>query len=165
MKKLSFQLLGILCLASGLFAMPLTSLIFQQSAKLSHEIATWTNQCEQKPSSDETCMKQRYKIAGELGQFVALVNNELEILREGTKVDPSMAEETNARLKVMQLEIRMALHNIKCMGLAEDPQCTEESASIEKERVSLEAEYKQTHAKFDGKWLSVPVTTSDLGKP
>jgi hypothetical protein len=56
---------------SGVVALPLTALIFQESAKVANEVAAWNKQCGNKPIDDEACVKKRYKISGDLGQFVA----------------------------------------------------------------------------------------------
>src|SRR2546421_4449151 len=80
MKKLTFIL--ALILIPSLFALPLTVLIFQQSAQLAKKVAAWNKQCGDKPSYDDVCMKKRYALSGELGKFVALVNDELDGLRD-----------------------------------------------------------------------------------
>ena len=163
MKKLLLAFLA-LTLISSLFALPLTVLIFQQSAKLADEVAAWNKQCGDKPSYDDACMKKRYKISGELGEFVALVNDELS-----GSVSPDASDdflkEYNGRRKIMEHEVRVALYDIKCLGRpASDPQCSVESAAIDAEKAALQAEYKQTHAVFDGTWISIPVTVSPRPK-
>jgi hypothetical protein len=66
----------------------------------------------------------------------------------------------------MEHEVRVALYNIKCLGTsAFDPQCRAESASIDAEKAALQAEYKQTHAAFDGTWISIPVSSPIPKKP
>ena len=165
MKKLFLTFLALTFIPC-LFALPLTALIFQQSAKLADEVAAWNKQCGEKPSYDDACMKKRYKISGELGQFVALVNDELESLRD---VSPNASDDSirefNGRRKIMELEVRNALCIIKCLGVpASDAQCSAESAAIDKEKAALEAEYKQTHARFDGKWISLRATISPAPK-
>jgi hypothetical protein len=80
MKKLTFFL--ALILVPSLFALPLTALIFEQSAKLAAKVAAWNKQCGGKPTYDDACMKKRYALSGELGKFVALVNDELDGLRD-----------------------------------------------------------------------------------
>ena len=56
----------------------------------------------------------------------------------------------------MELEVRNALHVIRCLGVStSDSQRNVDSAAIE-----LQAEYKQTHAAFDGKWISLRATVS-----
>jgi hypothetical protein len=77
MKRLLLTFILAVILFSSLFALPLTALIFQQSAELAKKVAAWNKQCGDKPSYDETCMKKRYALSGELGKFVALVNDEL----------------------------------------------------------------------------------------
>jgi hypothetical protein len=89
MKKLLLTFISALTLISSLFALPLTVIIFQQSAKLADKVAAWNKQCGDKPSYDDACMKKRYKISGELGQFVALVNDELDGLRGPVSADAS----------------------------------------------------------------------------
>src|SRR5438270_9391130 len=77
MKRLLLTFILALILISSLFALPLTALIFQQSAELAKKVAAWNKQCGEKPSYDEKCMKKRYELSGELGKFVALVNDQL----------------------------------------------------------------------------------------
>ncbi len=62
-------------------------------------------------------MKRRYKISGELGQFVALINDELDGLR-GISPDATadFVKEVEGRRKIMELEVRNALYVIKCVG-------------------------------------------------
>ena len=162
MKKLLLASILAVVLISCLFALPLTALIFQQSAELTKKVAGWNKQCGDKPSYDETCMKKRYKISGELGKFVALVNDELDGLRDiSPDASDDFVKEVNGRRKIMELEVRNALHIIRCLGVpASEPQCSAESAAIDEEKAALQAEYKQTHAVFDGTWISMPVTVS-----
>src|SRR5438132_14010694 len=112
MKKLRLACFLSLILIPSIFALPLTAIIFQQSAKLADKVAAWNKQCGDKPSYDNACMKRRYQISGELGQFVALVNNELEVLREPTSPNApdSFVREFAGRRKIMELEARNALH-------------------------------------------------------
>jgi hypothetical protein len=165
MKRLLLTFILGLILISSLFALPLTALIFQQSAKLADKVSAWNKQCGDKPDYDEACMKKRHAISGELGQFVALVNDELN-----SSVSPDASEdflkEYNGRRKIMEHEVRVALYNIKCLGRpASDPQCSAESAAIDLEKAALQAEYKQTHAVFDGTWISIPVSSLLPKKP
>src|SRR5438552_8992267 len=116
MKKLLLAFLA-LTLISSLFALPLTVLIFQQSAKLADEVAAWNKQCGDKPSYEDVCMKKRYKISGKLGEFVALVNDELEGLRDiSPNASNDSVKEFAGRRKIMELEARNALYVIKCLG-------------------------------------------------
>ena len=147
MKKTILTFISGLTLISCLFALPLTVIIFQQSAKLADKVAAWNKQCGQKPSYDDACMKKRYQISGELGKFVALVNNELDGLRDiSPQASADSVKEFNGRRRIMELEVRNALCIIKCLGVpASEPQCSAESAAIDEEKASLEAEYKETH--------------------
>ena len=162
MKRLLLLSVLALIFVSSVVALPLTVVIFQQSAKLAKEVAAWNKQCGDKPYYDDVCMKKRYKISGELGEFVALVNNELDSLRDINPTAPDFfVKESNGRRKIMELEARNALHIIKCLGVPEsDPQCSGESAAIDEERTALQGAYTQTHAAFDGKWISLRATIS-----
>jgi hypothetical protein len=162
MKRLLLPSILGAVLVSSLVALPLTAVIFQQSAKLAKEVAAWNKQCGDKPYYDDVCMKKRYKISGELGEFVALVNDELDGLRDISPNAPdSFVKESNGRRKIMELEARNALNIIKCLGVPEsDPQCSGESAAIDEERTALQDAYTQTHAAFDGKWISLRATIS-----
>jgi len=133
-------------------------LIFQQSAELAKKVAAWNKQCGDKPSYDETCMKKRYALSEELGKFVALVNNELDGLRDvSPDASDDFIKEVNGRRKIMKLEVRNALHIIRCLGVpASESQCSAESAAIDAEKTALQAEYKQTHAAFDGSGFLYP---------
>jgi hypothetical protein len=164
MKKLTFFL--ALILIPSLFALPLTVLIFQQSAQLAKKVAAWNKQCGDKPSYDDVCMKKRYALSGELGKFVALVNDELDGLRDiSPDASNDFVKEVTGRRKIMELEARNALYIIKCLGVpTSDPQCNAESAAIDEEKAALQAEYKQTHAAFDGKWISIRATVSPAPK-
>ena len=167
MKKLILVFILALIVISSLFALPLTALIFQQSAELAKKVAAWNKQCGDKPDYDDACMKKRQSLSGELGKFVALVNDELSTLRGPISADASddFIKEFNGRRKIMEHEVRVALYNIKCLGRpASDPQCSAELAAIDAQKASLQAEYKQTHAVFDGTWISIPVTVSPRPK-
>jgi len=164
MKKLLLTFVSALILTS-LFALPLTVLIFQQSAELADKVAAWNKQCGNKPSYDDVCMKKRYEISGELGQFIALVNDELNGSVSADASD-DFVKEYNGRRKIMEHEVRLALYNIKCLGRpASDPQCSAELAAIDVEKAALQTEYKQTHAVFDGTWISIPVSSPLPKKP
>jgi len=141
-----------------LLALPLTAIIFRESAKLADEVAQWNKQCGSKPFYDETCSKRRYELGAELAKFVALVNDELDALREANpNAPPEFIKESNGRRQIMELEVRNALHAIKCLGTpSNDSQCAAEAAAIEKDKATLQAEYKETHAIFDQKWISLP---------
>src|SRR5947199_4622837 len=133
MKKLLLASILAVVLISCLFALPLTALIFQQSAELTKKVAGWNKQCGDKPSYDETCMKKRYTLSGELGKFVALINDELDGSVSADASD-DFVKEFNGRRKIMEHEVRVALYNIKCLGRpASDPQCSAESAAIDVE--------------------------------
>ena len=161
MKKLHFPHILALILIPSVFALPLTALIFQESAKLAKEVAAWGEQCGDKPYYDESCLKKRRTLSGELGQFVSLVNDELTTLRDiSPNASAEFVKESNGRRKIMELEVRNALHIIKCLGMASEPQCSAESAAIDEEKAALQAEYKQTHAVFDGNWISLRATVS-----
>ena len=164
MKKLTFFL--ALILIPSLFALPLTVLIFQQSAELAKKVAAWKKQCGDKPSYDDACMKKRYALSGELGKFVALVNDELNGLQDiSPDASNDFVKEATGRRKIMELEVRNALYVIKCLGVpASEPQCSAESATIDHEKAALQAEYKETHATFDGKWISLHAIVSPAPK-
>jgi hypothetical protein len=164
MKKLTFVL--ALILVPSLFALPLTVLIFQESAKLADKVAAWNKQCGGKPSYNDACMKKRYALSGDLGKFVALVNDELDGLRDiSPDASNDFIKEATGRRKIMELEARNALYIIKCLGVpASDPQCRAEAEAIDEEKTALQAEYKQTHAVFDGKWISLRATVSPAPK-
>lgn len=161
MKKLLFAFILALIVISSLFALPLTALIFQQSAKLADKVGAWNNQCGDKPYYDEDCTKKRSDLSGELGKFVALVNDELSGLQDiSPDASDDFVKEVNGRRKIMELEVRNALHIIRCLGVSgSDAQCRAESAAIDAERDALQAECKQTHAVFDGTWISIPVSS------
>lgn len=133
---------------SPLGAIPLTALIFQESAKLAEEVAAWSKQCGDK-GDDPTCYKRRF----ELGKFVAMVNEERGFARFGDGAD--------GRGKIMELEIRTALHAIRCLGVPEsDSQCSEESAAIERDKAVARKAYVEMREEFDAKnWISVHVPT------
>jgi hypothetical protein len=65
----------------------------------------------------------------------------------------------------MEIEVRNSLHVIRCLGVsASDSQCNIESAAIEEEKTALQADYKQTHAAFDEKLISLRATVSPAPK-
>jgi hypothetical protein len=166
MKKPLLTFALALILISSVFALPLTALIFQQSAKLADRVAAWNKQCGNKPLYDDACTKKRYALSADLAKFVALINDELDSLRD---ISPNASEdfvkETDGRRKIMELEARNALHVIRCLGVAaSDLQCSSESAAIDQEKADLQTEYKQTHAAFDGKWISLHATVSPAPK-
>ncbi len=155
MKKLLLTFILALIVISSLFALPLTALIFQQSTELADKVAAWNKQCGDKPYYDEECTKKRSRLSGELGKFVALVNDELDGLRDiSPDASDDFVKEANGRRKIMELEVRPA----------SEPQCSAESAAIDEEKAALQAEYKQTHAWSDGTWISLHATVSPAPK-
>ena len=88
-------------------------------------------------------MKKRSDLSAELGQFVALVNDELNSLRDiSPDASDNFVKEFNGRRKIMEHEVRVALYNIKCLGRpTSDPQCSAESAAIDAEKAALQAEH------------------------
>ncbi len=104
MKKLLLASIPALILIPWLFALPLTALIFQKGAELAKEVTAWNKQCGDKPSYDDACMKKRYQISAELGKFVALVNDELDGLRDiSPDASNDFVNEINGRRKIMEL--------------------------------------------------------------
>ena len=163
MKKLFLAFILSLTLIAYFFAIPLTALIFQQSTELAKKVTAWNKKVlGNKPDYDETCLKKRRALSGELGQFVSLVNDELITLRDiSPNASAEFVKESNGRRKIMELEVRNALHIIKCLGVPDsEPQCSAEAAAIDAEKDALQSEYKETHARFDGKWISLRVTAS-----
>src|SRR5258708_14413920 len=128
MKKRLLTFVVALTLITSLFALPLTAIIFEQSGELTKKVAAWNKQCGNKPGYDDACMKKRYALSGELGKFVALVNDELDGLRDiSPDASDDFVKEINGRRKIMELEVRNALYIIKCLGVpASDPQCSTE---------------------------------------
>ncbi len=107
MKKLLLTFILALIVISSLFALPLTALIFQQSTELADKVAAWNKQCGDKPYYDEECTKKRSRLSGELGKFVALVNDELDGLRDiSPDASDDFVKEANGRRKIMELEVR-----------------------------------------------------------
>jgi hypothetical protein len=110
LKKLHFTLILALILIPSVFALPLTALIFQESAKLAKKVAAWNEQCGDKPYYDENCLKKRRALSGNLGQFVSLVNDELITLGDvSPNASDEFVKESNGRRKIMELEVRNAL--------------------------------------------------------
>src|SRR6266542_5228275 len=157
MKRLLLTFILGLIVISSLFALPLTALIFQKSAELAKEVTAWNKQCGSKTSYDETCTKKRSHLSGELGKFVALVNDELDGLRDiSPDASDDFVKEANGRRKIMELEVRNALHIIRCLGVpASEPQCSAESAALDEEKAALHAEYNQSHAPADETRISL----------
>jgi hypothetical protein len=69
----------------------------------------------------------------------------------------SAFKEVNGRRKIMELEVRNALHIIRCFGVsASEPQCSAESAAIDEEKAALQAEYNRHTPRLMGNgFLSV----------
>jgi len=162
MKRTSLICSVLLIFASSLAALPLTATIFKESNRLSGKIDSWNKQCGSKPDYDENCQKKRHALSKELGEFIALVNDELQFLRGPVSPDapPEFIRETDGRRKVMELEKRIAVHNLKWLGLPlSDPERKSEWAALESDKAQLEFEYAETHRKFDGKWISIPISS------
>jgi hypothetical protein len=122
----------------------------------------WEKHCSGKSPKNTTCLKNRDQLIGELREFVAMINDELTVLRQQIPNAPDdFVKKTEGRLKVMGFELHNTLYIIKCLGVpASEPQCTAESAAIEKEKALIETEYKSTLTEFrtsgfDGKWISL----------
>ena len=162
MKKLILTLIAAGSVALPVFALPLTATIFQESARLAKKVAAWNKQCGDKPDYDEVCSKKRHALSRELGEFVALVNDELSFLNGPVSPDAParLIEECKDRRKLMELEARIALNNIKCLGVTgADSECTAEAAAIEADKADLQRESEEAHEYFDPKhWVSLRVT-------
>jgi hypothetical protein len=60
---------------------PLSVLIVEENERIADEVRAFNKQCSHADSfSGGSCMDKRYALSGELGKFVALVNDELEFL-------------------------------------------------------------------------------------
>jgi len=97
---------------------------------LAKKVAAWEQECRDKPYYDEACTKKRKLISGEMGQFVALVNDELAGLRDiSPDASADFLKEADGRRRIMELEVRNALQIIKCLGVpSSDAQRGAESA-------------------------------------
>ncbi len=145
MKELLLTFIVALTLITSLSAIPLTQFIRKENDRLTAKIEAWSKQCGGKPSYDEDCMKKRYKLCAELGQFVALANDEVIALEDlSPNTLPSDREVFDTRRKFVEHLIRVALYNIKCLGRpASDPQCSGESAALDAEKAAIQAKYGQ----------------------
>jgi hypothetical protein len=162
MKRTSLVLAALLIFASSLLALPLTATIFKESDRLKAKVDSWNKQCGNKPDYDENCQKKRHALSKELGEFIALVNDELHFLRGPVSPDApaDFLRETEGRRKIMELEARVAMHNLKWLGLPlDDPERKSEWAALESEKAELEGDYAETHRRFDGKWISIPISS------
>jgi len=123
------RLIALLLLAgiTPVSAVPLTQLIVNENDKLTAKVGAWNKECGGKPYYDQDCMKRRYKLCGELGEFVALASDEIVAL-ENVSPDASTSDkgEFEARRKVVEHLIHVALNNIKCLGRSDDSHCRAE---------------------------------------
>jgi len=120
-----------------LLAVPLSELILQEDAKLTARVDAWQKQCSDKPTYDENCMKQRYELCGDLGKFVALVNDDVVMLRKpaAPNIDAADKRTLDAHLRHMEYLIDVATHRMRCLGRSpSDPTCKAEAASLEKRK-------------------------------
>ena len=70
-----------LVVAASLFGTPLYVIINQESEKIADSIRAFNKDCGgNKSFDDQPCMDRRYKLSGDLGKFVALLNDELNFL-------------------------------------------------------------------------------------
>ena len=151
-----------LVLASSLFAGRHDAVIFGQQKELVAKVAAWEKQCGDKVTPDETCIRKRAQLRGELNQFLASINDELTSIRRVVPNPPAdWVKKTEGRLKVMEFNAHNTEYIIKCLGVPQtDPQCRAEAAAIDKEKAVIDSDYKDTLAEFstagfDGKWISL----------
>lgn len=159
---------AMLIFASSLLGLPLTATIFQESARLKARVDTWNKQCGSKSAYDENCDKKRHALSKDLGDFIALVNDELQFLRGAVSPDapPDFVRETEGRRKIMQLEAQIALHHLRWLGLPlSDPDRQTEWTILKSEKARLESEYAEAHRRFDGEWISLPVSSVKVTSP
>ena len=162
MKRTSLILSAMLIFASSLLGLPLTATIFRESARLKTRVDTWNTQCGSKTEYDESCGKRRHALSKQLGEFIALINDELQFISGPVSPDApaDFVREAEGRRKIMELEARIALYNLKWLGLPlSDPQRKAELAQLESDKAALKSEYAETHRVFDGQWISLPVTS------
>jgi len=170
--KQSLVVLGVIfALVSSLYASRRAVIIFQEQTRLANEIAAWEKQCADQSSHDKTCLEKRDKLIAELREFVAMINDELNVLRQVSPNAPDdFVKKTEGRRKVMEFELHNTLYVIKCLGVpASEAQCSAESVAIEKEKAVIETKYASTLTEFktsgfDGQWLSLRADKSAARK-
>ena len=125
-RLIALSLAGI----TSVSAVPLMQLIVDQNDKLMAKVGVWKKECAGKPYYDQDCMKRRYKLCGELGEFVALATDEIVALKN-VSPDASASDkgEFEARRKSIEHLIHVALNNIKCLGRSGDSHCGAESTA------------------------------------
>jgi hypothetical protein len=133
----------IAALGTGLLALPLSVLIVKESEKIADSIRAFNNDCGgDKPFVDQPCMDRRFKLNGDLGQFVAMCNDELDFLSAPETATPPTGYEAQAgenekrtadRSKDTKLQIRWALHWINCLGREDANECKQERTALNKE--------------------------------
>jgi hypothetical protein len=179
-KKPLFAFALTLTLAAGLFAIPLSVLVTQESEKIADSIRAFNKDCGgDKSFVDQPCMDRRFKLSGELGQFVAMLNDELNLLSAPETATPPAGYEAQAaedekrwddRRKDMKLHIRWAHHWMDCLGREDASECEQERAALDKEiypfgRVGLMSQ-EPTHvgeeeAKY---WHPMKIIKSEQGQ-
>jgi hypothetical protein len=140
-KTVATSILGS-TLVAGLFAIPLSALVTKESEKIADSIRAFNKDCGGDTSFvDQPCMDRRYKLSSDLGQFVALLNDELNFLNEPASTPPPGYEAQAAedekrfadRRKDMQLHIRWAHYWMDCLGREDASECKQERAALDKE--------------------------------
>ena len=130
-------------LAAGVLATPLYVIIIQESEKIADSIRAFNRDCGgDKSFVDQPCMDRRYKLSGDLGRFVALLNTELNFLSVPVTSTPPPGYEANAaedekrwanRGNDVQLHLRWAHYWMDCLGREDARECKQERAALDKE--------------------------------
>jgi hypothetical protein len=135
--------LALLCFGLAADAVPLSVLIVQESEKIADSIRAFNKDCGgDKSFVDQPCMDRRRKLSGDLGQFVALINDELDFLSAPATRTPPAGYEAQAaenekrwadRSKDMKLQIRWAHYWMDCLGREDASECKQERAALDEE--------------------------------
>jgi hypothetical protein len=149
--------------AAGLFAIPLTVLVEQESEKIADAIRLFNNECNKVSAKDEACREKHGAIEEGLTKFIDLAKQELDFLpkddaearaeeqkgqsgfSDSQKAEivkqwgaealdvEAQAKHMMGRTKDMQLQIRWARYYIRCLDRENAPECKAEKAALNKE--------------------------------
>ena len=130
---------ALLTVCSAL-AKPLSLIIFEEDAKLRKRVDAWQVSCSDK-GLDQTCADKRYKLSADIGRFIAMVNDEVALLRDPSdQIDEEFRGSLERRLREMEFAIDCAIHWQRCMSRpASDPVCAAEQVELGKRQQSLAA--------------------------
>ncbi len=121
---------GLLFVTGGSsLALPLSAVIAQEGARLTKKTVEWKRKCGTAEDGNKLwydCQPKLVELSGEWGKFVVMINEELKGIGKPAANEDKLITD---RRRLMQFELRYAVHNITCLGV-DTAECSDEEARL-----------------------------------